>query len=364
VFGKAGRVTTTISLTDLTARGAVITPAEAVAIVQTLIQADSTASENRQPLARPSFATIRLSSHGSVVCVGCAARLSTITEAALLLRELLPEGRQPIPGGLQYAIARALHEVVSRPFESLDELSRVLSRYEAGATRDVVRALVARARRPGRENGADRRRSAPSVADLRRQLRDADRERFELRAALHATASQPRRPVAWPSGQGAVAACLVAGLSLIGAGQLMRERTAPAVPAGGGDSHLLQTVGDAPLRPRAPHGSLPAPLPAAPAPANAEHPTMISVSADRDEELPPLADPDERTPHGAADREPAGDRSGPVNGESRAPGRAAPPADDEPRRESRARPPQKKNAAKSGKQLFEPRTLARIRFEW
>ena len=63
---------------------------------------------------------------------------------------MLPQGGGPgVPGGLRYAVARALLEVDAPPFDSLQALSVSLSRFETGDRRQVLRSLMARAEGAG-----------------------------------------------------------------------------------------------------------------------------------------------------------------------------------------------------------------------
>ena len=59
-----------------------------------------------------------------------------------------------VPAPLRYAIARGLEAVEAPPFASLDEFSRVLERFEKGASRDVLRAVLQRGARLSRPIGA------------------------------------------------------------------------------------------------------------------------------------------------------------------------------------------------------------------
>ncbi len=138
---------------------------------------------------------------GSVEC-GCSTT-PAVSEIAILLESLLRGGGAPSPGGLRYTIARALLDVEAPPFDSLDEFSRALMRFERGDRREIVRSLLSRAdavaasgeggvptdfvRTASEAEGGpvptDRRRSLVTAADVRRVLREADRLRYEERVA-------------------------------------------------------------------------------------------------------------------------------------------------------------------------------------
>src|SRR5205807_2479176 len=105
-------------------------PHEAIAIVQTLIdQPDASAAVAQPPYGPPSLDSVELQVDGLVVCRRLATR-PAVSEIAILLQALLPPG--PVPGGLRYAMGRALLETDGPPFDSIDDFSEVLARYEKG----------------------------------------------------------------------------------------------------------------------------------------------------------------------------------------------------------------------------------------
>jgi hypothetical protein len=142
------------------------------------------------PLGPPSPGNVRLHADGSVTCDGYHVK-PAVFEMAILVQTLLPPGSMHVPGGLRYAIARALLEVDAPPFDSIEDFSRALERFERGHRRDVVRG--ARARSTGERvalpfvrpysvaASGDRRRTPPSPTVLRRELREADRLLYERR---------------------------------------------------------------------------------------------------------------------------------------------------------------------------------------
>jgi hypothetical protein len=156
---------------------------EAVAIAQQLIH-DRCSRVAEPPFGLPSPETVSIDVDGGVVCRGCEVT-PTAPEIAIFLHAALAHTPR-VPGGLRYAIARALHDVDAPPFDSLADFSAALGRYERGRRRDVLRALAGRVdwdcagatlvRMP-----VDRRRAVPSTTELRRLLREADRQLFERR---------------------------------------------------------------------------------------------------------------------------------------------------------------------------------------
>jgi hypothetical protein len=131
-----------VSVADLQSKGVTLTTGEALAVAQSLFEA--AADEARPPFGPLSAANIVLRSDGTVISRACAAT-PTVLEAAILIDELLPDGRTQVPGALRYALGRALHEVAAPPFDSLAAFSRALHRFETGGRATVVRGLYARA---------------------------------------------------------------------------------------------------------------------------------------------------------------------------------------------------------------------------
>jgi WD40-like Beta Propeller Repeat len=121
-------------LADLIAEGVRIEPHEAVAIAQLLIESGAVA---------PSLENVEVTSDGAASCIGCDVT-PAVFEIACLLQTLIPSGTPRVPGPLRYAIARGLLDVDAPPFDSLDEFSQSLGRFERGDRRAVVRGLVGR----------------------------------------------------------------------------------------------------------------------------------------------------------------------------------------------------------------------------
>src|SRR5205807_683104 len=123
-----------------------IEPHEAVAVVQQLIKCSARPADSESDVAPGllSIDRVRLGADGSVVCVACDAT-PAVSEVGNLLQTMLPAGTPNVPGALRYTIARARLDVEAPPFDSLDDFSRALARFERGDRREVVRKLVERA---------------------------------------------------------------------------------------------------------------------------------------------------------------------------------------------------------------------------
>src|SRR5262252_4935409 len=187
---RAATMNTRISIAELRARGVVLQPHEAVVIAQRVIQPTKPFAV-RESAGPPSLENVLLNADGSVVCTRSASTPS-VSEIGTLLRELL-SGTTRVPGGLHYAIGRALLEVEGPPFDSIEALSGSLARYEQGERDEVLRHLIERFNDAARASrGAplalqprstrrhrERRTSAPRVDELRRLLRDADARMFD-----------------------------------------------------------------------------------------------------------------------------------------------------------------------------------------
>jgi hypothetical protein len=175
-------MTKTPSIAELKREGISLTAYEAVAIVQKLIHERGDAS-SFPPFGPPSTENVEVTADGGVLCRACEIT-PAVPEVAILLQSLLPIGA-PLPGGLRYVIARALHEVDAPPFDSLGDFSAAIARYERGDRTAVIRRLVLRAAAPARPQPRqpDRRRPTQTVADIRRHLIEADRQLYERHIA-------------------------------------------------------------------------------------------------------------------------------------------------------------------------------------
>jgi hypothetical protein len=273
----------TTPVADLIAAGVQFRPEEGIAIAQQLIHAQTTPGGSTPltvPLGPPSPDNVHLHADGSVSCAGYQVT-PAVFEMAILLQTLLPPGAVQVPGALRYAIARGLLDVDVPPYDSVDEFSRGLERFERGERRAVVRALLARAEgRPathvfGRPRVAptpvDRRRHVPSVAVLRRELREADRRLFEN--SQSPIVLPPPAIVKPRSGRLlALAAVLVGAVTLAGVADLLYLRapkpdvsTRPTSASGGAVARVGQQA--TPVAPQAARPDQPArqdlPLPQA-----------------------------------------------------------------------------------------------------
>jgi len=222
-----------ISIAELTAAGIQVEADEAVAIAQQVIELLSdphAVHDVHPPYGPPSAETVSLKSDGTVVCRGCDTT-PAVSEVAIFLHSLLRDGALRVPGGLRYTIARALLDVDVPPFGSLDDFSRDLARHEHGDRTAIVRRLL---RRAGSQPSAlavssdDRRTWHAPATELRRALREADARLYEYERQRNHQVLEIKAP---PRGRArtATAACLAAGLALIGTGELMHRRTGSVV---------------------------------------------------------------------------------------------------------------------------------------
>jgi hypothetical protein len=264
----------TVSIAEV-ARRLALQPRDVVAVVQQLIHRSAEErGEAQPPFGPPSPENIALRSDGTVVCTGCPATPS-IAETAILLQNLLAE-TQSVPGGLQHVIGRALQEVEGPPFYSIDDFSSALARHEQDDSQAVVRRLLERFELAPTALAVallDRRAYPPIVAELRRQLRDADRALFERPAALVSTPTADRMRVP------AIVAAVAAGIVTILAGQtlnLQREKTRAA-----GRNVVSTAPASATVAPPVSANiAAPAPAPVAvPVPANIAAPAPAKATA-------------------------------------------------------------------------------------
>jgi hypothetical protein len=171
-----------VSLADLRRAGIVFSADEIVAIADHLIH-HLPADPPEGPFGPLAADRVRIVSDGSLACLGSDATPS-VAELAILLQDLLG-GSPRVPGGLRYAIARALHEVDAPPFDTLDEFWSALARFGHPRSDDTLRRILGR---------WDRRKPSQSTAELRQQLRDADRRLFEAQTREPIGRDTPRRP--------------------------------------------------------------------------------------------------------------------------------------------------------------------------
>lgn len=206
----------TRSIAELQAAGVVFNADEAVAIAQQLmagLRASPHADEAAPPFGPPSAGNVFLNDDGSVVCRGCTATLA-VSEVGIFLESLLGHGSPRVPGGLRYTIARALLNVDVRPFDSLAAFAQDLARHEQG---DRAAAVTRALRR------ADRSAAVAIAARLFEQEHRLPRPQVIDLAPASPPAAPPERAFT------AAAACVAAGLALIGAGELVHHPRAAMV---------------------------------------------------------------------------------------------------------------------------------------
>jgi hypothetical protein len=221
-----------MSIAECRAAGVVFEADEGVAIAQQLMTSlrdPQNTDEVQSPFGPPSASNVILNEDGSVICRGCRMT-PVVSEIGIFLEDLLPEGSTRVPGGLRYTMARALLNVDVPPFDSLDDFSRDLGRHERGSRPALVRRVLGRTMGhdvvPARL--VDRRRSQISATALRRELREADVRLYQRHEVVKSAPASIDMAALSPAPQRgrtltATAACVAAGLVLIGAGELMHK---------------------------------------------------------------------------------------------------------------------------------------------
>jgi len=180
------------TLAELVDRGVRFEVDEAVAVTQRIATSNHGADAAHRVR---SLDTVWLDSDGSVTCTAGASE-PAVVEMGQLLHSMLPYDGTRMPAALRYVIARALMRVEAPPFDSLEDFASALQRFAPPDPSAVLRQLFARGHSlddspvPSVTAAVptDRRRTAPSVAELRRQLREADEERYLLLMARDAAA--------------------------------------------------------------------------------------------------------------------------------------------------------------------------------
>ena len=216
------------SAADILQSGVAIEPEEAVAIAQQLIAAirgGACADFAEPPYGPPTPERVVLCDDGSVTCRGCDVT-PAVSEIARLLEALLPPAPARVPGGLRFTIARALLDVDVVPFDSLDELSETLARYERGPRDQIVARLLERfaASRGLVPAALVERRRHVRATELRRALREADARLYLQRTALQSVTVTPR-----PRRVGAALAGVAAGALLMVSGEFLYHRGGEAI---------------------------------------------------------------------------------------------------------------------------------------
>jgi len=230
-----------ISVAEVLAADIRLKPEEAIAIAQQLIQPDSGGAESQPhpsranpPFGPPTLENVFLESSGRVSCTTSEAT-PAVSEVARFIEQLLPSDGIRIPGSLRYTLARAQLEVDAPPFDSLEEFAEALARYERGDRAEHVcrvldRARAALAGRSVKSPAVDRRRLTSEIFELRRQLRESDERLYDQQRAIDTLVAVAGVPPAKHGRFSVVAAGLAIGLTLAGAGELMRSRPDVAPP--------------------------------------------------------------------------------------------------------------------------------------
>ena len=216
------------SIAELLGSGIRLTAPEAVAIARAALTcAPASPGTAAEPVDVP--ATTFIEPDGSIVY--CGAHAPAIGEVARLLKSLLPEGSPGVPGGLRYAIARALHEVDAPPFGSPDEFLNTLARFQTVAAPDVMEGRrgpidsheTSRPRVP-----IERRRpQGATVTNLRYALREADSRLYKQQRSSEAAPTQAARPFVGRR-TAVIVAGIAAGILIFAAGVATRDHLAPA----------------------------------------------------------------------------------------------------------------------------------------
>jgi hypothetical protein len=241
-------MTTTASVAEVQEAGVAIDADEAVAIAQQVVAA-LRSGEGREtvgpPYGPPTPSTVFLDADGSVHC-RASETTPAVSEVAILLQAMLPAQSLRVPGGLRYAIARALLDVDVPPFDSLDDFSETLARYERGPREPMVRRVLQRLdsrRALAPVTAADRRRH-PRAAELRRALREADARLYLQKLEAEAVGEAVASRAAHSRSLRPAAAAVAAGLLMILAGELIegwhrpgRATPTAAIPADRDLSH-------------------------------------------------------------------------------------------------------------------------------
>jgi hypothetical protein len=228
-----------LTFADLIARRVPLSASEAAALTLAVARLMDERRASVQRVRLPDDEWILLSSggevsmvavHGSLECDETAA-LSALLRRLLRLDERLPaERHQIVPGGLLIVLARNLgyiHLPATSPAAFRAALERFATADPAVLSTVFWRAAsCARDGRTGRpaagrpsDDGtlrADRRQRGASAADLRRALRDLERELFELRGRLTAAGARvrPAFTLRRTAAAAALAACFVGALAV------------------------------------------------------------------------------------------------------------------------------------------------------
>jgi hypothetical protein len=184
-----------ISFADLVDRRAAVSPAEAVALTLAVARILDDRRDRGEPAGIPPHDEILLSSSGDVSfsCVEVSTRVDEATQLARVLHRLLrldeaASDRSHVPGGLLVALSRTLRQIDLPPL-TRDQFVRALRRFAAvdGIALATLFWRAAQLDEPqhGRRHPAsDRRVVGPSRTDLRRWLRDVERDLFDIKRQM------------------------------------------------------------------------------------------------------------------------------------------------------------------------------------
>jgi hypothetical protein len=222
---------TRASIAELLETGIALTAVEAVAIARAALSTERATAGSEMLPDVPLPDRIFVEPDGTITCQ--PGGTPSIPDVARLLRGLLPSGGPGVPGGLRYAIARALGEVEAPPFESTDDFSNTLARFQTAAGPEVGQGMLARIDTDEglkeRVRVERRRPKGATVSNLRHALREADSRLYEQQRSV-----EPAGP-AKPSHlrlTASIAAGAIGAVALFAAGAATRARLAPeAAPA-------------------------------------------------------------------------------------------------------------------------------------
>jgi hypothetical protein len=251
-------MTMPVSVAEVRGAGVTIEAEEAVAIAQQLMAAlrgGANADAIERPHGPPTSENVYLDGDGWVICRACETT-PAVSEMAIFLQAMLPAESVHVPGGLRYAVARALLDVDVPPFDSLDDFSETLARYERGSRQQIVRRVLQRlhTRRSLAPMYAGDRRRNPQATPLRRALREADARLYAQKLASEAMAVTVIPPPAYAHGARGAAVCIAAGLLLIVTGELIdvsqRPEQSPRLAATPAARVVARDVALVPAEPR------------------------------------------------------------------------------------------------------------------
>jgi hypothetical protein len=218
-----------VSIAEVQQAGVAIEADEAVAIAQQLIagfRQPDVVQIVEAPFGPPTAQNVYVSADGRAMCRACETT-PAVSEMAIFLQSLLL-GPVHVPGGLRYTLARALLDVDVPPFDSLDDFSETLARYERGPRAQAVRRVHDRlhGRRALVPVGVVERRRRSPPTELRRALREADKRLYLQKVASCASLVVVPPPQPARRSSRAAAGFIAAGLAMIAFGEFVDLRDA------------------------------------------------------------------------------------------------------------------------------------------